>query len=291
MSDTAAAMDLRTVEEMVGRALAEDRADRDMTTAATVPPDQPGRAVLVMKAPGVLCGLPFLAAAFRLVDPRLRWSAHAADGDAVSPGQAGAEVSGALASILRAERVGLNFVQRLSGVATLTRRAVEAVAGTEACILDTRKTTPGLRAAERYAVRVGGALNHRDTLASGILIKDNHIAAVRLRGGTLSDAVRAALAQAGPATGVEVEVTSLADLEEALAAGAPAVLLDNCPLEALGAAVERAHSAGVIVEASGGITLATVRAVAETGVDYISLGALTHSAPALDLSLEVEAGA
>ena len=285
-------LDRNTVRELVRMALEEDGAGHDLTTDALVPLDQEGRGTVVAKSAGIICGLPFAAGAYALLDPRLRWLPATTDGSRVAAGDAVAEVAvaevtGPLHAILRGERVALNFLQRLSGIATMTGAAVEAVAHTGAKILDTRKTTPGLRPAERYAVQVGGGFNHRFNLGAGILIKDNHIAAVRARGGSLADAVRAAQASAAPATAVEVEVTSLAELDEALDAGARAILLDNFAPETLAAAVRRARSRGALTEASGGITLENIAAVADSGVDYISLGAITHSVPALDLSLQL----
>ncbi len=280
-------LDRNTVRELVRMALEEDGAGHDLTTDALVPLDQEGRGTVVAKSAGIICGLPFAAETYALLDPRLRWLPATTDGSRVAAGDAVAEVAGPLHAILRGERVALNFLQRLSGIATMTGAAVEAVAHTGAKILDTRKTTPGLRPAERYAVQVGGGFNHRFNLGAGILIKDNHIAAVRARGGSLADAVRAAQASAAPATAVEVEVTSLAELDEALDAGARAILLDNFAPETLAAAVRRARSRGALTEASGGITLENLAAVADSGVDYISLGAITHSVPALDLSLQL----
>ena len=280
-------LDRNTVRELVRMALEEDGAGRDLTTDALIPLDQEGRGTVVAKSAGIICGLSFVAETYALLDPRLRWLPATTDGSGVAAGDAVAEVAGPLHAILRGERVALNFLQRLSGIATMTGAAAEQVAHTEAEILDTRKTAPGLRSAERYAVRVGGGFNHRFNLSAGILIKDNHIAAVRARGGSLADAVRAAQASAGPATAVEIEVTSLDELDEALDAGARAILLDNFVPETLAAAVRRARARGALTEASGGITLENLAAVADSGVDYISLGAITHSAPALDLSLQL----
>ncbi len=274
------------VREAVRLALAEDLGWGDVTTDALVPPDQPGRAVLVAKAPGVLCGLDAFAETFRQVDPGVCFDALLADGDHVEPGTEVARLAGSAASILKGERVALNFVQRLSGTATLTRRFADAVAGTRATIVDTRKTTPGLRALEKYAVRVGGGQNHRMNLSDGVLIKDNHLAAVRNRGGGVADAVRRARAAAPHTIRVEVEVTTLAQVDEALQGEPDIILLDNMPLAVLGEAVKRVDGRA-LTEASGGIRLETVRAVAEAGVDLISVGALTHSAPSLDLSLEL----
>jgi nicotinate-nucleotide pyrophosphorylase (carboxylating) len=282
-----AALDRVTIRQLVQMALEEDGANQDLTTNATVDSDQLGRGVMTAKQSGIVCGLNFAQEVYYVVEPRVQWMAACTDGTAVAEGATLAHVAGPLHAILRGERVALNFLQRLSGVATMTAEAVDAVKRTRARILDTRKTTPGLRVAERYAVRVGGGQNHRFNLSSGILVKDNHIAAVRARGGSLGDAVKAALAAAGPGTAVEIEVMNLAELDEAIGAGARAVLLDNFSVADLTQAAAVAKAKGVTTEASGGITTETIRAVAETDVDFISLGALTHSAPALDISLNV----
>lgn len=274
------------VRELVARALAEDLGWGDVTTDALVPADQPGTAVLLAKASGVLCGLDAFEETYRQVDPALRAERFLDDGAELRSGVEVARVVGSAASILKAERVSLNLVQRLSGVATQARRYVQAVAGTRAAIVDTRKTTPGLRALEKYAVRVGGARNHRMNLSDGVLIKDNHLAAVRNRGGCIADAVRQARAAAPHTVRIEVEVTSLAEVEEALPGGPDIILLDNLAPPVMAKAV-RLVGGRALTEASGGITLETVRAVAEAGVDLISVGALTHSAPSLDLSLEL----
>ena len=277
------------VRRAVAAALAEDAAWRDVTTSALVPPDQQGRAVIAAKSAGVLAGLPMAKAAFHAVDESLRFEAALAEGARLSPGQAVVRIAGALNAILRAERVALNFLQRLSGVATATTQLVEALEGLPTRLLDTRKTTPGLRALEKYAVRVGGGHNHRFSLADGILIKDNHLAALEARGEGIAGAVRLGRLGAPHTLRVEVEVTSVDQALEALAAGAEVLLLDNMELEDMRRVTGVARGRALI-EASGGITLDSVRAVAETGVDLISVGAITHSAPALDMSLEVEEG-
>ncbi len=282
------ALDLTIVQRLVDATLAEDRADLDLTTNALSKwiDWRQGNAQLTARAEGVVCGLDFAVAAFVALDPDVRFLPAVSDGDHVSAGQQIATVGGQLGPLLRAERTALNWLQRLSGTATLTRQAVSA-AGTRTKILDTRKTTPGLRPAERYAVRCGGGLNHRDSLAAGVLIKDNHIAAVRQSGGMLADAVASAIANVGPATGVEVEVTNLEEAQEALDAGATALLLDNFAIDDLTPAVELARVYRARTEASGGITLEQIPAIARAGVDFISLGALTHSAPALDIALDI----
>ena len=282
------ALDLTIVQRLVDATLAEDRADLDVTTSSLSKwiDWRQGNAHLTARADGVVCGLDFALAAFAALDPDVRFLPEVSDGDRVSAGQQIAVVGGQLDPLLRAERTALNWLQRLSGTATLTAQAV-AAAGSRTKILDTRKTTPGLRPAERYAVRCGGGLNHRDSLASGVLIKDNHIAAVRQAGGTLAEAVAAAIANVGPATGVEVEVVNLDEAREALDAGATSLLLDNFVIDDLPPAVEVARVYNARTEASGGITIEQIPAIARAGVDYISLGALTHSAPSLDIALDI----
>jgi nicotinate-nucleotide pyrophosphorylase (carboxylating) len=269
------------LEAVVRQALTEDVGAGDLTTQATVPPGTRARARVTQKQEGVLFGLDAAELAFALLDPgvdteRLAPEATWREGGPVL------EVEGDAAALLSAERTALNLLQRLSGVATLTARYVEAIAGTGARLLDTRKTTPGLRLLEKAAVVAGGGHNHRIGLFDAILIKENHIAMA----GGVGEAVRKARA-ASPGVLVEVEARTEADVEEALEAGAPRILLDNMAPEAMRAIVARVGDRAEL-EASGNVTLATIRAVAETGVDFISVGALTHSAPALDLSLLLE---
>jgi nicotinate-nucleotide pyrophosphorylase (carboxylating) len=272
------------IDRAVDAALAEDVGLGDLTGTLTVEPDRRAKAAAVAKSALVVAGLDVFRTAFLRLDPATVVQPLAADGERAARGTVLATVDGSARSVLAAERVALNFLQRLCGVATLTRRFVDAVPpGAKARILDTRKTTPGLRAFERYAVRCGGGVNHRSDLGGGILIKDNHIAAC----GSVGEAVRRALRGAGPTQRVEAEVTSLEQLDEAIAAGAHAVLLDNMTPERIGEAVRRA-AGRVVVEASGGLRLEDVPAVARAGVDFISAGALTHSAPAADISLEFE---
>jgi len=267
------------VVAIVRLALAEDVGRGDLTTEATVPVAATATAELLQKMPGVLCGLPVVEAVFAELDPRVRVLRLADEG---SPGdrRVVARIEGPAGAILTGERTALNFLQRLSGVATASRRAAALVAGTDAEVIDTRKTTPGLRALEKYAVRVGGCRNHRAGLDDGFLIKENHIRAA----GGITAAVHAAQRRAAPGQLVEVEVTSLHELDEALAAGVTLVLLDNFSPAQLRAAVDRTRSQARL-EASGGVTLDTLAEVARTGVQYISLGALTHSAGVLDFSL------
>jgi len=266
--------------------LEEDGAFDDVTTGALVPPDLTGKAVLLAKQAGVIAGLPVAAAVFRAVDASLAFRSLVEEGSRIAPGNVVAEIEGPVHAILCGERVALNLMQRLSGVATATARLVDAVDGLPARILDTRKTTPGLRALERYAVRMGGGQNHRWNLATGILVKDNHWRAVEAAGGDAASAVRQ-LREKAPGMRIEVEVTSIDEARQALDAGVDALLLDNMGLEETRLVVQMARGRAT-TEASGGITEATVRAVAETGVDFISVGAITHSAPALDISLEIE---
>ncbi len=266
---------------LIERALSEDIGAGDATTQAIIPAAVAGRAVILTKADGIVAGLPVVSQVFHRVDPHIQLEMHATDGEPVTAGDVVATVMGPLAGILTGERVALNFLCHLSGIAALTARFVDAVAGYNAVILDTRKTTPGWRALEKYAVRAGGGRNHRSGLYDMVLIKDNHLA--------VADSVTAAVRRvrtAGVTVPIEVEVTTIAQLEEVLPLGVDRVLLDNMDIPTLREAVHLV-AGRVPVEASGGITLDNVTAVAATGVDYISIGALTHSAPALDFSLEV----
>jgi nicotinate-nucleotide pyrophosphorylase (carboxylating) len=269
-----------TLERIVHAALAEDIGAGDVTTEGTVSADAVGSAELLVKEAGVVCGLRAAEATFLALDPDLRFEALARDGDAVEPLAVVARVSGSQRAILTGERVALNFLGRLSGIATLTRRYVDAIDGTGASVLDTRKTTPGLRALERHAVASGGGRNHRFGLDDAVLIKDNHLRAA----GSIAAAVE--LVRAASDLPIEVECETLAQVGEALAVGVDAILLDNMTLAELRDAV--ALVAGrARLEASGGVNVDTVRAIAETGVDEISVGALTHSARSLDVSLEL----
>ena len=268
--------------DLIDLALAEDIGDGDLTTGAVVPPGARARARIEQRAAGVPAGLRVAEAVFLRLDPALRWRAHAVDGEWREPGLL-AELVGDAAPILRGERVALNFLGRLSGIATLTARYVRAVEGTGVRILDTRKTTPGIRALEKEAVRAGGGVNHRAGLYDAILVKENHAA---LAGG-VGEAARRALADAPAGVPVEVECATLSDVAQAIDAGVPRLLLDNMSTDELRRAVELVQRRAEL-EASGGITLDNVRAIAETGVDFISVGALTHSARALDVSMLLE---
>ena len=298
------------IEEIIDRALAEDLGKGDVTTEALIRGDQQGTGSIVAKKEGILAGIKVARQVFHRVDPELEVEILLEDGAKVKPGSKVAKVSGSIASILKAERVALNFLQHLSGIASETNRYVQAVKGLPVRIMDTRKTTPGLRSLEKYAVRVGGGENHRMNLGEGILIKDNHLAALRSQGLNIKEIVAKARQNAplslrgfltpslrgakrpsnlqARQTQVEVEVGTVSEALEAVEAGADIIMLDNMNLEDMRKAVKSIHGRALI-EASGGITLDNVRAVAETGVDFISIGALTHSARALDISLELEA--
>jgi nicotinate-nucleotide pyrophosphorylase (carboxylating) len=268
------------MRDLIQRALDEDLGAGDLTSGAVVPEGSLATGVVIAKADGVVAGIDVAAAVFAAVDRNLAVEQRAADGDRVAPGRELLVLRGDARAILAGERVALNLLGRLSGVATLAARYVAAVDGTGTRILDTRKTTPGMRALEKAAVVAGGGASHRSGLYDAILVKGNH---VRVAGG-VGEAARRALAGAPEGVVVEIEVESLEELDEALGAGIRRVLLDNMDPDALRAAVERTAGRAEL-EASGGITLETARAVAETGVDFISVGALTHSAPALDVSL------
>ncbi|MGH7949619.1 MAG: carboxylating nicotinate-nucleotide diphosphorylase, partial [Candidatus Binataceae bacterium] len=268
------------LDALLARALAEDIGQGDITTAATVAAEQRGRARIVAKEPEmVLCGGELIERVFKLTGAEPMMNLLAADGARLRRGDRIAEVDGALAGLLTGERTALNFVQLLSGIATVTRMYVDAVAGTRARIVDTRKTHPGLRVLEKYAVRTGGGANHRFGLDSGVLIKENHIAAA----GSVTTAIQRARKAAPHTLKIEIECETIAQVEEALNGGADAILLDNMELADIRKA--RALAGGkVVLEVSGGITLDTVRAIADAGVDVISVGALTHSARAVDIS-------
>ncbi len=269
------------LKDIVRRALAEDLGTGDITSEATIPEALEAEAVVVAREPGVLAGLPVAAEVFSQVDPNLALRAEAADGQRLEAGSRVLRLRGRARSLLAGERVALNFLQRMSGIATATARLVSLVEGTGARVVDTRKTAPGLRLLDKYAVRQGGGANHRFGLYDAVLIKDNHVMAA----GGVGPAVRSARARAGHAVRIEVEVDTLNQLEEALEAGADLILLDNMPPARLREAVRRAAGRAML-EASGGIDEATIRAVAESGVQIISVGALTHSVKALDLALD-----
>jgi nicotinate-nucleotide pyrophosphorylase (carboxylating) len=270
------------IDEAVRRALAEDLGDAgDITTAATIPAAAQARAVIAARRPGVIAGIELARQAFAVLDPTVKVTAKVHDGAKVNPGAVVLEIVGSARPILSAERVALNFLGHLSGVATATAEIAEAIAHTKARVCCTRKTTPGLRAFEKYAVRCGGGINHRFGLYDAVLIKDNHIAAA----GGVAQAVRAAKTTVGHMVKVEAEVDALSQIEEAITAGADVLLLDNMTSAQLTEAVKLVNGRA-ITEASGSITRATAAAIAESGVDLISVGWITHSAPCLDLGLD-----
>jgi nicotinate-nucleotide pyrophosphorylase (carboxylating) len=269
-----------TLERLAYAAIAEDVGEGDVTTDAVVAEDMTGSAVILLREPGVVCGLAMVEAVFRALEGDVEVEAVVEEGDLVESGTVVTRVSGPLRAILTGERTALNFLGRLSGIATLTRRYVDAVQGTGVSILDTRKTTPGLRVLEKHAVAVGGGRNHRFGLDDGVLIKDNHLRE--------TGSIRTAVERVRAATQlpVEVECDTLEQVSDAIEAGADAILLDNMTPDGLLAAVVLVNGRARL-EASGGVTLDNVRAIAETGVDEISIGALTHAARSLDVSLEL----
>ena len=272
-----------SIEEIIRTALLEDVGTGDVTTLSTVESDRIARGKYIAKESGVLCGMDIVRRVFRFTDADIRLTVYKNDGDRVEKGDVLSEVEGNAARVLTCERVGLNLLQHLSGIATQTARAAEAVAGTGARIADTRKTTPGLRVLEKYAVKIGGGSNHRFNLADGVLIKDNHIVAA----GSIDKAVNAARQQIPHTLKIEVEVETLEQLEEALAAKADIIMLDNMPMEMMREAVRRTDGRALL-EASGNMGDKDLRAVADTGVNLISIGALTHSVRALDISLKFQ---
>jgi len=272
------------VRAAVARALEEDLGlSGDITSQACLPAGAKARVVMASRKAGVVSGVDVAVEAFRQMDERIRVTVLKQDGEKIAPGDVILKIEGNARAVLSAERTALNFMGRMSGIATLTAAYVERVKQTKARILDTRKTTPGLRAFEKYAVACGGGVNHRFGLFDCILIKDNHVGVA----GGVKPALKRAKKAAGSTVKIEIEVDSLAQLDEVLEEGADIVLLDNMDTATLAEAVRRARGR-IVTEASGGVTLETVRAIAETGVDYISAGALTHSAPVLDLGLDIE---
>jgi nicotinate-nucleotide pyrophosphorylase (carboxylating) len=274
------------LDRVIQVALEEDAPWGDVTSETFLPADAPATATLAAREPGVLSGGSVFAAAMTAVDPSAEVRVLVEDGTAFAPADALAVVSGPARSVLRAERVALNLVQRMSGIATATARYVAATEGTRARIVDTRKTTPGLRAIERYAVRCGGGHNHRTSLSDAVLAKDNHLAVLAAQGVPIGDAIRSARERLGHTVHLEVEVDRIDQIEPVVAAGVDTIMLDNFTPEMLREGV--ALVAGrALVEASGGVNLDTVRAIAQSGVDIVSVGALTHSARALDLGLDI----
>lgn len=275
-----------TIDRAVAAALEEDAPWGDITSEMLIPESATARADLIAREPGVFSGGAVFAAAFRLTDPTIVVELLVEDGEHFSEGTVLAVVSGSARGVLAAERIGLNFVQRMSGIATLTAQYVAEVAHTGARIADTRKTTPGLRAFERHAVVDGGGHNHRFSLSDAVMAKDNHLAVLAHKGVSVTAALQGAIARLPHTTHVEVEVDRLEQIDAVLAAGIGTIMLDNFSIDDLRRGVEQVGGRA-IVEASGGVSLQTVRAIAETGVDVISVGALTHSARALDLGLDV----
>ena len=278
-------LDLVELSRVVDAALAEDLAGGDVTTDSLIPQHIEASANFVPRSPGVIAGLEVASAVFARVDSTLRFTPRLIDGDRVEGGEIVAVVSGSLSSILRGERVALNFMQRMSGIASMTARFVEAVSGTNAVIVDTRKTVPGLRTLDKASVAAGGGRNHRRNLSDGVLIKDNHIAALQAEGMSLQQIIRRARAHAPHTVKIEVEVESLEEVPAAIEGGADIVMLDNMSTADMRTAVGLCKGK-CLTEASGGVNLTTVRQIAETGVDMISVGALTHSVPALDIGLD-----
>jgi nicotinate-nucleotide pyrophosphorylase (carboxylating) len=276
------------IRRLVANALDEDIGQGDLTTLSAIDADSRAEADVVFREPGVVAGLAVVEDVFTTVEPSLRVELLVADGANVDAGAVVAHIAGSARGILSGERVALNFIQRMSGIATLTARYVAAIGDLPTRLLDTRKTTPGLRVLEKYAVRTGGAVNHRYGLYDGVMFKDNHLAILAAGGVDLSTAIRRVRASVGPMVRIEVEVEDVDGARRAAEAGADMILLDNMEPEAMREAVAVVNGRAKL-EASGGITLDTLRAVAETGIDYISSGALTHSARALDIGLDMHA--
>jgi nicotinate-nucleotide pyrophosphorylase (carboxylating) len=277
----------KQVDDIIALALAEDLIRGDATSEALITPELQGKASVIIKENGVLAGGQIMARVFRKVDPSLSFTKKIEDGTTVEPGDIIGTVSGSMLSILKGERVALNFIQRLSGIATETARYVAEISGCKGKIYDTRKTTPGMRLLEKYAVRMGGGQNHRLHLGDAVLIKDNHIAALRAEGMTLKDIITTARRKSRKGITVEIEVTTTEEAAEAAEAGVDIIMLDNMNPEEMSRIVA-SMPPGIRTEASGGITLETVRAAAMSGVDIISVGALTHSPKALDISIEYD---
>jgi nicotinate-nucleotide pyrophosphorylase (carboxylating) len=278
----------KQARKLIDIALSEDVVGNDITTELIISRGMKGKGSFVVKTSGVLAGIEIAGMVFTVVDPSIKFISLISDGSVLTNGDVLAVVEGNLGSILRAERVALNFLQRLCGIATLTALYRGVITGCKADIYDTRKTTPGLRDLEKYAVKMGGGVNHRRDLSAGILIKDNHLAAAASVGQSLADVVKKAKTGAPSGAHIEVEVETIEQARQAIAAGASILLLDNMSVRNMRKVVDIAHGK-IMLEASGGVTLDTVRAIAETGVDCISIGALTHSVKALDISLQIKA--
>jgi nicotinate-nucleotide pyrophosphorylase (carboxylating) len=274
-------------QQVIDQALSEDVVQEDITSEILIPGDEPGSATIRAKADGILAGTRVARQIFLKIDPELKVNILLEDGAALKPGDAIARVEGKIASILKSERTVLNFLQHLSGIATDTARYVKAVSGLPVKILDTRKTIPGLRALQKYAVLIGGAQNHRMNLGDAILIKDNHLKVLRRRGSGIKEILAQACARNVGGLKIEIEVKTSAEAMEAAEAGADTVMLDNMSLDDMRRTVKLIKGR-CLVEASGGVSLDTIRAIAETGVDFISIGALTHSAHALDINMKLD---
>ncbi len=287
MNSPESGLDIRQVDHLIELALQEDLGRGDITTDSLIPDSEFGTASILAKAEGIVAGVEIARQVFLKVDSELDVEILIRDGSKVKPGDIIARVQGRTSSILKAERLALNFLQHLSGIATETARYVQAVKGLAVHITDTRKTTPGLRLLEKYAVRLGGGKNHRMHLGDGVLIKDNHLAVLRSKGKDIKEIVAQVRQKVSPGTSIEIEVRTPQEAREAAEAGADIIMLDNMSLEDMRQSVQLVKGRALI-EASGGITLDRVRAVAETGVNMISVGALTHSAKALDISLELD---
>ena len=277
---------MSSVSNLIDVALSEDSASKDITTTSLVPKHAKGIAIIKAKSSGILAGVHVSLEVFLHVDSSLIPTALITDGNSIEPGLHVATIEGKLSSILAAERTALNFIQRMSGIATNTAQYVNAIKGLNTKILDTRKTIPGWRILDKYAVAIGGATNHRMSLADGILIKDNHLSAMKMAGLSTADIVKRALKYAGNDYTVEVEAANFHEAVEAIEAGAHAILLDNMSIEEINSIVD-VNNGRVLLEASGGVTLKTVKSIASTGVDAISIGGLTHSSPAIDMSLDI----
>jgi len=277
----------KQIDAIINTALEEDTGQGDVTSEALIPTDLTGKAKLLVKEKGVLAGIEIAKRVFQYIDPLVQVDILIKDGTAIKPGDIAATIDGSVISILEAERTALNFLQRLSGIASLTAEYVAKIKGTGAKIYDTRKTTPGLRLLEKYAVRMGGGNNHRLNLGEAVLIKDNHIASLRAMGMSLADILAKARKNAPAGITIEIEVNSVKEAAEAMKGGADIIMLDNMSINEMKQAVETIAGKAKL-EASGGITLKNVRQAAMTGVDIISIGALTHSYKALDISLEME---
>lgn len=275
------------IDKLIDLAIMEDYSSGDATTQSLIPPDLPGEATLVSDENGILAGLEVSLQVFTKIDRNISITNTITDGSQLIKGSKIATIHGPLGSILTAERTSLNFLRKLSGVATETGKYVEKISHTQARIVDTRKTTPGFRTLEKYAVRMGGGLNHRQNLSDGILIKDNHRQTLSKQGLDLKDVILKAIGNASHTIKVEIEVETIADVKIALEAGAGIIMLDNMNLSDMASAVALCKGKA-ITEASGGINLSSVKDVAETGVDLISVGAITHSAPNLDLSMDIK---